>query len=44
MVWRWRYVAYLEGDEKKFGAYNMEHGLVAIDGSAPPSRVSRRGA
>ena len=35
-----KYVAYLEGDEKKYGAYNMEHmAWVAIDGSAPPSRV-----
>src|SRR6185436_8466322 len=28
------------GDEKKYGAYNMEHmAWVPIDGSAPPSRV-----
>jgi dipeptidyl aminopeptidase/acylaminoacyl peptidase len=35
-----RRIAFLEGDEKKYGAYNMEH-LVVVpsDGSAPPARV-----
>ncbi len=35
-----KWIAFLEGDERKYGAYNMEHlALVATDGSAPPSRV-----
>ena len=35
-----KYLAFLEGDEKKYGAYSMEHmAWVAIDGSAPPARV-----
>lgn len=35
-----KWIAFLEGDEKKFGAYNMEHlGLVATDGSAAPTRL-----
>jgi dipeptidyl aminopeptidase/acylaminoacyl peptidase len=33
-------IAFVEGDEKKYGAYSMEHlALVPSDGSAPPSRV-----
>ena len=33
-------IAFTEGDEKKFGAYNMEHLVfVPADGSAAPSRV-----
>lgn len=35
-----KWIAFLEGDEKKYGAYNMEHlALVPPDGSAPPARV-----
>jgi dipeptidyl aminopeptidase/acylaminoacyl peptidase len=35
-----KWIAFLEADEKKFGAYNMEHlALVASDGSAAPTRV-----
>ena len=35
-----KWIAFLEGDEKKYGAYSMSHlALVASDGSAPPSRV-----
>ncbi|HEX3084845.1 MAG TPA: S9 family peptidase [Pyrinomonadaceae bacterium] len=34
-------IAFLESDEKKYGAYSMEHLLiVAADGSAPPRRVA----
>ncbi|HJZ75376.1 MAG TPA: S9 family peptidase [Vicinamibacterales bacterium] len=34
-------IAFLEGDEKKYGAYGMEHlTIVAADGSAPPKRVA----
>jgi dipeptidyl aminopeptidase/acylaminoacyl peptidase len=34
------WIAFLEGDEKKFGAYGMEHlTLVPADGSAAPTRV-----
>jgi dipeptidyl aminopeptidase/acylaminoacyl peptidase len=34
-----KWIAFIEGDEKKYGAYNMDHlALVAADGSAPPSR------
>lgn len=33
-------IAFLEGDEKKYGAYNMDHlAVVPSDGSAAPSRV-----
>ena len=33
-------VAFLEGDEKKYGAYGMEHlTIVASDGSSAPARV-----
>ena len=33
-------IVFLEADEKKYGAYNMEHLVfVPADGSAPPSRV-----
>jgi dipeptidyl aminopeptidase/acylaminoacyl peptidase len=33
-------IAFLEGDDKKYGAYGMEHlTTVASDGSAPPMRV-----
>lgn len=35
-----KWIALLEGDEKKFGAYNMDHlTLVATDGSGTPTRV-----
>jgi dipeptidyl aminopeptidase/acylaminoacyl peptidase len=35
-----RRIAFLEGDEKKWGAYNMEHlATVASDGSAAPMRL-----
>ncbi len=35
-----KWLAFLEGDEKKYGAYSMEHlAIVAADGSAPPRRV-----
>jgi hypothetical protein len=35
-----KWIAFLEGDERKYGAYNMEHlALVAADGSAAPSRL-----
>jgi dipeptidyl aminopeptidase/acylaminoacyl peptidase len=35
-----KWIALLEGDEKKYGAYGMSHlTLVASDGSAPPARV-----
>ena len=34
-----KWIAFLDGDERKYGAYSMEHlNLVASDGSAPPSR------
>src|SRR5262249_30232832 len=34
-------IAFLEGDEKKYGAYGMEHlTIVPADGSAPPTRVA----
>src|SRR5262249_53199360 len=34
-------IAFLEGDEKKYGAYGMEHlTIVAADGSTPPQRVA----
>ena len=35
-----RRIAFLESDDKKWGAYNMDHlALVPSDGSAPPARV-----
>ena len=35
-----KWIAFLEGDEKKYGAYGMSHlTLVASDGSSAPSRV-----
>ncbi len=35
-----KWIAFLEGDEKKYGAYGMEHlAIVAADGSTPPQRV-----
>jgi len=35
-----KWIAFLEGDEKKYGAYGMEHlTLVASDGSVAPTRV-----
>ena len=35
-----KWIVFLEADEKKYGAYNMEHLVfVPSDGSAPPSRV-----
>ena len=34
-----RWIAFLEGDEKKYGAYNMDHlALVPADGSSAPAR------
>jgi dipeptidyl aminopeptidase/acylaminoacyl peptidase len=34
-------LAFLEGDEKKYNAYGMEHlAIVAADGSGPPQRVA----
>ena len=36
-----KWIAFLEGDERKYGAYSMEHLLlVPADGSAPPARVA----
>src|SRR5262249_17933068 len=36
-----KWIAFPEGDEKKYGAYGMEHlAIVAADGSAPPKRVA----
>jgi len=36
-----KWLAFLEGDEKKYGAYGMEHlTIVPSDGSAPPKRVA----
>jgi len=36
-----KWIAFLEGDEKKYGAYGMEHlAVVPADGSAPPRRVA----
>jgi dipeptidyl aminopeptidase/acylaminoacyl peptidase len=36
-----RSIAFLEGDDKKYGAYGMEHlTIVAADGSTPPQRVA----
>ena len=35
-----KWIAFLEGEEKKYGAYGMEHlALVAADGSGAPQRV-----
>lgn len=35
-----KWLAFVEGDERKFGAYNMDHlALVATDGSGAPTRV-----
>src|SRR5258708_28104444 len=35
-----KWIAFLEGDEKKYGAYGMEHlAIVAADGSTPAQRV-----
>src|SRR5215831_12754884 len=34
-------IVFLEGDDKKYGAYSMEHlVMVAADGSTPPQRVA----
>jgi dipeptidyl aminopeptidase/acylaminoacyl peptidase len=36
-----KWIAFLEGDEKKYGAYGMEHlTIVSADGSTPPKRVA----
>ena len=36
-----KWIMFLEGDEKKYGAYGMEHlTIVAADGSTPPQRVA----
>jgi len=36
-----KWIALLEGDERKYGAYSMEHLLLLpADGSAPPARVA----
>ena len=35
-----KWIAFLEGDEKKYGAYNMDHlTLIATDGTGTPTRV-----
>jgi dipeptidyl aminopeptidase/acylaminoacyl peptidase len=35
-----KWIAFLEGDERKFGAYNMDHlSIVASDGASAPTRV-----
>jgi dipeptidyl aminopeptidase/acylaminoacyl peptidase len=35
-----KWIAFLEGEEKKYGAYSMEHlALVATDGSSAPTRL-----
>ena len=35
-----KWITFLEGDEKKYGAYNMDHlAVVASDGSGAPTRV-----
>ena len=35
-----KWIAFVEGDEKKYGAYNMDHlAIVASDGSVPPTRL-----
>ena len=34
-----KWIAFIEGDEKKYGAYNIDHlGIVAADGSSAPTR------
>lgn len=36
-----KWITFLEGDERKYGAYNMDHlMLVAVDGSSAPARVA----
>src|SRR5262249_8198449 len=36
-----KWIAFLEGDDKKYGAYGMEHlTIVAADGATPPQRVA----
>ena len=36
-----RWIAFLEGDDKKYGAYGMDHlTIVATDGATPPLRVA----
>jgi dipeptidyl aminopeptidase/acylaminoacyl peptidase len=36
-----RWIAFLEADDKKYGAYGMEHlSIVAADGATPPRRVA----
>jgi dipeptidyl aminopeptidase/acylaminoacyl peptidase len=36
-----KWIGFLEGDEKKYGAYGMEHlTIVAADGATPPQRVA----
>jgi dipeptidyl aminopeptidase/acylaminoacyl peptidase len=36
-----KWIVFLEGDEKKYGAYSMEHlTVVAADGSTPPRRLA----
>ncbi len=36
-----KWIAFLESDEKKYGAYSMDHlAIVAADGSGAPSRVA----
>src|SRR5213078_797680 len=36
-----KWLAFLEGDDKKYSAYGMEHlTIVVADGSAPPQRVA----
>jgi dipeptidyl aminopeptidase/acylaminoacyl peptidase len=35
-----KWIAFVEGDEKKYGAYNMDHlAIVASDGSSAPTRL-----
>src|SRR6185369_2531426 len=35
-----KWIAFIEGEEKKYGAYSMDHlGLVAADGSSAPTRL-----
>ena len=35
-----KFITYLEGDEKKFGAYNMDHlAIVATDSNSAPTRI-----
>jgi dipeptidyl aminopeptidase/acylaminoacyl peptidase len=35
-----KWIAFVEGDDKKYGAYNMDHvGLVPADGSSVPTRL-----